>query len=128
MTSLTDQIDLFIADLERRRFRQNTLIDYRSDLKIAVRHLLELLDQITLDDSEAFLVTSSGSLATDARRAASLGRFFVWGMKQGLCAHNPLADLEPTCPAVRRPPVRSSIKAILPSSTQRSLWRLNHSA
>ncbi|HET9224764.1 MAG TPA: hypothetical protein VFO07_19785, partial [Roseiflexaceae bacterium] len=67
-------------------------IDHRSDLKIVARHVLGSLDQVTVDYIEAFLVTSSGSLATAARRAASLRCFFGWGMKQGLCAHNPLAD------------------------------------
>jgi integrase/recombinase XerD len=104
MISLNDQIDLFIADLERRKFRPNTLAAYRSDLMIAARHLLGSLDQIALDDIEAFLVTSSGAPATAARRAASLKRFFGWAKKQGLCAQNPLTDREPTRAAVRRLP------------------------
>src|SRR5262245_30401896 len=104
MTSLIDQIDLFIAGLERRKFRPNTLSAYRSDLMIAARHLLEPLDEITLNDIDAFLVTTSTLPATAARRAASLKRFFSWAKKQGLCAHNPLADQEPTRPAIRRLP------------------------
>src|SRR5262245_45243625 len=104
MTRILDQIDSFIADLERRKFRQNTLIAYRSDLLIASRHLLEPLDEITLDDIDTFLVSSSSSPATAARRAASLKRFFGWAKKQDLCVHNPLADREPTRAAVRRLP------------------------
>jgi integrase/recombinase XerD len=34
----------------------------------------------------------------------SLKRFFGWAKKQGLCAHNPLIDREPTRAAVRRLP------------------------
>lgn len=102
MTSLVDQT--FIADLERRKFRQNTLSAYRSDLKIAARHLLGPIGQITRDDIEAFLASSNLSPATDARRTVSLKRFFGWAKKQGLCAHNPLADREPMRTAVRRLP------------------------
>jgi site-specific recombinase XerD len=104
MTCILDQIDAFIADLERRKFRQNTLIAYRSDVMMTARHLLKPLEQITLDDIEAFLISSSRSQATAARRAASLKRLFGWAKKQGLCAHNPLADREPMHAAVRRLP------------------------
>jgi site-specific recombinase XerD len=104
MTSLVDQIDSFIADLERRKFRQNTLISYRSDLKIAAHHQLGPIDQITLDEIEAFLASSNLSPATDTRRTVSLKRFFGWATKQGLCAHNPLADREPNRRAIRRLP------------------------
>jgi hypothetical protein len=50
MTCVLGQIDSFIVDLERRKFHQNTLVAYRSDLIIAARHLLKPLDQTTVNE------------------------------------------------------------------------------
>src|SRR5437868_5483374 len=102
-TTLADYIDPFITELQRRRFSHNTQMAYQSDLQIAARHLTGPLDQITLDEIEAFLAGSAAP-ATSARRAASLKRFFTWAKKQGLCDLNPLLDREPERPPTRRLP------------------------
>src|SRR5215216_6556617 len=92
MTTLADELDVFIAELEQRRFRRNTRIAHRSDLKLAARHLPGPLTQISLEQIDAFLGAGGVSPATSARRAASLKRFFAWARKHGLCAVNPLID------------------------------------
>ena len=104
MTTLADNLDLFIAELEQRRFRPNTCIAYCSDLKLAARHLPGPLDQISLEQIEVFLGVGDASPATIARRAASLKRFFGWAKKQGLCAANLMNDREPVRRATRRLP------------------------
>ena len=104
MTTLADNLDLFIADLEQRQFRPNTRIAYCSDLKLAARYLPDPLDQISLEQIEAFLGVGEASAATIARRAASLKRFFGWAKKQGLCATNLMNDREPVRRATRRLP------------------------
>lgn len=110
MSTISEQIDGFVADLQRRKFRPNTIRAYASDLHIIARHLTTPLDQIKLDAIEAVFDSLRTSPATAARHAASLNRFFVWAKKQSLCATNPLADRESTRRTTRRlpRPVRST--------------------
>lgn len=107
---MSEQIDEFVADLQRRKFRPNTIRAYASDLHIIARHLAMPLDHITLDAIEAVFDALTVSPVTTARHTASLNRFFVWAKKQSLCATNPLADREPTRRTTRRlpRPVRST--------------------
>ncbi len=104
MTTLTAELDAFVAELHRRKVRPNTIAAYTSDLRLTARQLQGSLDRLTLADIE--VVLESGFLAptTIARRAASLNRFFAWAAKRGLCPANPLTNREPPRSSIRRLP------------------------
>lgn len=104
MTTLTAELDAFVAELHRRKVRPNTITAYTSDLRLAARQLQGPLDQLTLADIEAVLESGFLAPTTIARRAASLNRFFAWAAKQGMCPVNPLMNREPPRPCVRRLP------------------------
>jgi len=107
---MSEHIDGFVEDLQRRRFRPNTIRAYASNLHIIARHLTTPLDQITLDAIEAVFDALAVSAVTTARHTASLNRFFVWAKKQSLCPTNPLADRERARRTIQRlpRPVRST--------------------
>ncbi len=104
MTTLTAELDAFVAELHRRKVRPNTIAAYTSDLRLTARQLQGSLDRLPLADIE--VVLESGFLAptTIARRAASLNRFFAWAAKRGLCPANPLTNREPPRSSIRRLP------------------------
>lgn len=110
MSTINDQIDGFVAELQRRKFRPNTVRAYASDLRIVARHLTTPLDQVTLTAIEAVFDSLVTSPTTVAQHAASLNRFFMWAKKQSLCPTNPLADRERSRRTTRQlpRPVRST--------------------
>lgn len=104
MTTIAAQIDSFVAELARHKFRPNTITAYRSDLRITARQLQQSLEHITLEQIEETLTAGGVAPATSARRAAALDRFFDWARKQGLCAVNPLTDRDAVRSGIRRLP------------------------
>lgn len=110
METLATALDSFLADLQRRKFRPNTIKSYRADLRLAAQHLTAPLADLTLEHIEAFLDSEQRAPATTARRVATLRRFFAWAVRQRLCERHPLADRENSRPDTRRlpRPIRSS--------------------
>jgi integrase/recombinase XerD len=110
MSTIPDHLDAFLADMQyRRRLRPNTLRAYRADLRQAGVALPMALADVTVDAIDAWLADATVAPSTRNRRAASLGRFFTWAQRQGLCASNPLVFRDPT--PVPRPlpnPIRSA--------------------
>ncbi len=89
------EIDSFLADLRHRRgVSENTVAAYRYDLTTAAQSLTGPLNAITTAQIETFLANRDEKASTNNRRIASLRRFFTWAMRQGLCATNPVADVE----------------------------------
>ncbi len=89
------EIDAFLADLRHRRgVSENTIDAYRSDLTTAAQVLTRPLDGITTAQIETFLASRDEKTSTNNRRIASLRRFFTWAVRQGLCATNPVVDVE----------------------------------
>jgi integrase/recombinase XerD len=93
--TIGSDIEQFLADAqERRGLSSNTIRSYRCDLRAAAASLTAPLDDITTTDIETFLVGRREMPGTTNRRIASLGRFFVWAMRQGYCASNPVELVE----------------------------------
>ncbi len=89
------QIDSFLADVRHRRgVSENTVAAYRYDLTTAAQMLTGPLDAITTAQVESFLASRDEKASTNNRRIASLRRFFTWAVRQGVCADNPVADVE----------------------------------
>jgi integrase/recombinase XerD len=111
MPTISDSLDSFIADMtHRRRLRPNTLRAYRYDLQLAASALPMSLDTIHINDIEIWLIQGNPAASTSNRRAASLGRFFTWAQRQGLCASNPITLREPGPVTRRLPnPIRSAL-------------------
>ena len=110
MDTFATALDSFLADLQRRKLRPNTIKSYRADLRVAAQHLVAPLATLGLEDIEAFLGSEQRAPATTARRAATLRRFFAWAVRQHLCERNPLVDREPQRASTRRlpRPIRST--------------------
>jgi integrase/recombinase XerD len=53
------------------------------------------LDELDLEDIEAWLARAPAAASTLVRRVATLRRFFGWAGRHGLCRRNPLADRTP---------------------------------
>jgi integrase/recombinase XerD len=93
--TISNALEAFLADAqERRGLSTNTIRSYRCDLRAAAVVLTAPLDDITTADAEAFLVARREMPGTTNRRIASLGRFFVWAMRQGYCTSNPVGLVE----------------------------------
>ncbi|XSG77247.1 site-specific integrase [Herpetosiphon llansteffanensis] len=89
MTTICEQLDLFLADMvHRRRLQPNTIRAYRADLGRAVVALPMVIADITVDNIETLLADAQVKPGTRNRRAASLGRFFTWAQRRGLCNSN----------------------------------------
>ena len=113
MDTLATTLDSFLADLQRRKFRPNTIKSYRADLRVAAQHLVAPLATLGLEDIEAFLGSEQRAPATTARRAATLRRFFAWAVRQHLCERNPLVDREPQRASTRRLPRPIDVRRVL---------------
>lgn len=93
--TIVSELEAFLADAqERRGLSANTIRSYRCDLRAAGTVLTAPLDDITMAAVETFLVARHEMPGTTNRRIASLGRFFVWAMRQGYCGTNPIALIE----------------------------------
>jgi integrase/recombinase XerD len=92
--TIANCLELFLADLSRK-LRSNSFSAYRSDLRLAAAHFVNIpVDKITLAQLEVFLNQSNLTWATVNRRVSSLKRFFKWAIKNKLCATNPLDHFE----------------------------------
>lgn len=95
MTTIAATLDAFLSDPRlRTRLQGATLHAYRHDLTTAARDLTLPLDHLTAQHIAAFLDRAE-AVSTTQRRMASLRRFFMWAVREGLCAQNPLDQLEP---------------------------------
>lgn len=104
MDTIRDHLDAFLSEMvQRRKLRPNTIRAYRFDLQLAAAALPGPLETITLEAVESWLYAPPVATSTSNRRAASLGRFFTWAQRHGVCTTNPLLLHEPT-PAPRRLP------------------------
>jgi integrase/recombinase XerD len=105
-TSLAD----FLADLSHlERLRPHTLRAYRYELAAAAvdPRFQRPLEELVLEDIEAWLARAPAAPSTLARRVATLRRFFGWAGRHGLCRRNPLADRTPVRGRRRLPrPIR----------------------
>ncbi len=92
--TIANCLELFLADLSRK-LRSNSFSAYRSDLRLAAAHFVNIpVDKITLAQLEVFLKQSNLTWATVNRRVSSLKRFFKWTLKNQLCSTNPLDHFE----------------------------------
>lgn len=110
MTTIADHLDTFVADMaHRRRLRPNTVRAYRADLRLAAAALPMPLADMTVDALEIWLADAAVAPSTRNRRAASLGRFFTWAQRHGLCTTNPMVFRDPTpLPRSLPNPIRSA--------------------
>ncbi len=68
-----------------------------------------VLADITVDAIETWLADAVVAPSTRNRRAASLGRFFTWAQRQGLCTSNPMVLRDSTpVPRSLPNPIRSA--------------------
>jgi site-specific recombinase XerD len=103
---LLDDFLTYLADV--RGVAPNTLAAHRSDLRQAAAALTAPLADLTCTQIEAFLGSRKASPATQARRAATLRRFFNWAQREYPGLPNPLDQVEPVTLDRRLPrPVRS---------------------
>jgi len=109
MATISDSLDAFLSDMtHRRKLRPNTLRAYRYDLQFAAVALPMPVEAIQIVDVEDWLSQDHCAVSTSNRRAASLGRFFIWAQRQGLCTSNPMLLREPSHTTRRLPnPIRS---------------------
>jgi integrase/recombinase XerD len=109
MATIGESLDAFLADMtHRRRLSLNTLRAYRYDLQLAAAALPMSIETIHIADIEHWLSQDHRAVSTSNRRMASLGRFFIWAQRQGLCTSNPTSLREPNHTTRRLPnPIRS---------------------
>ena len=96
--TLATSLEPFLADLDHlERLRPHTLRAYRYELAAAAAdpRVAHPLDDLQLDELEAWLVRAPAAASTLGRRVATFRRFFAWACQHGLCQHNPLADRAP---------------------------------
>jgi len=94
-TTLADHVAAFLGDMARvARLRPHTLRAYRYELTAAAAALTAPLDQLTLTALEQWVSRGAVSVATVARRTATLSRFFTWALRHQLCTTHPLAARE----------------------------------
>jgi integrase/recombinase XerD len=92
LTTIAEALPDFLADAGRRGLRANTIRAYRADLTAAAATLTDPIAVITADQIDACLAARSDERpSTTNRRRASLGRFFRWAQRHGLCSANPVA-------------------------------------
>lgn len=112
--TLATSLEPFLADLDHlERLRPHTLRAYRYELAAAAAdpRFAHPLDDLQLDELEAWLVRAPAAPSTLGRRVATLRRFFAWACQHGLCRHNPLADRAPLRGRRRLPrPIREQQK------------------
>lgn len=107
MAETSDRIDAFIDALWLEDgLAQNTLSAYRRDLQafedwLTLTHGKPITAALEADIQEWFAAMHARSRASTAnRRLASLRRFFLWALRQGLVDHDPCLKLQ----ASRQPP------------------------
>jgi integrase/recombinase XerD len=96
--TLAMTLDDFLAELGHLdRLRPHTLRAYRYELTSAAAdsRFQRPLDELDLEDIEAWLARAPAAASTLARRVAILRRFFGWAGRHGLCRRNPLVDRTP---------------------------------
>jgi site-specific recombinase XerD len=122
--TLAMTLDDFLADLGHlERLRPHTLRAYRYELASAAAdpRFQRPLDELDLEDIEAWLARAPAAASTLARRVATLRRFFGWAGagRHGLCRRNPLADRTPVRGRRGLPrPIREQHEPPVPRCTQ----------
>lgn len=96
--TLATSVDSFLAELDHLdRLRPGTLRAYRYELAAAAAdpRFQGPLEELGLDDLEAWLTRTPAAASTLGRRVATFRRFFAWAGRHGLCGRNPLAERTP---------------------------------
>lgn len=109
-TTLATSFDTFLSDIAQvERLRPHTVRAYRYELAAAAMdaRFRQSLDDVRLEDLEAWLTRGTAATSTIGRRVATFRRFFAWASRHGLCARNPLAERAPLRARRRLPrPIR----------------------
>jgi site-specific recombinase XerD len=96
--TLASSVDLFLVDLDRlERLRPHTLRAYRYELVSAAAdpRFDQPLDELQLEDLEAWLARAPAAASTVSRRVATFRHYFTWAFRHGLSQQNPLAARTP---------------------------------
>jgi site-specific recombinase XerD len=101
---MNDQVDQFLAELERQQLAPYTIENYASDLRVFARHFLGSTgeefqaDRITSTDIRDFkthlLAVERRAPATANRRLYALRKFFHWAIAAGLAKEDPTAAVK----------------------------------
>ncbi|MBV9597681.1 MAG: tyrosine-type recombinase/integrase [Chloroflexi bacterium] len=109
-TTLARSFEAFLTEIAQiERLRPHTVRAYRYELAAAaddVRFGLPL-DELRLEDLEAWLVRGPAATSTVGRRVATFRRYFAWACRHGLCMRNLLTEHAPLHARRRLPrPIR----------------------
>jgi integrase/recombinase XerD len=109
-STLATNFEAFLSDIAQiERLRPHTVRAYRYELAAAAADVRfrRPLDEVRLDDLEAWLARPPAATSTVARRVATLRGFFAWACRRGLCGRNPLTERAPLRGGRRLPrPIR----------------------
>ena len=97
-TTLGMSFEAFLSDIAQiERLRPHTVRAYRYELAAAADDVRfrRPIDELHLEDLEAWLARPPAATSTVARRVATFRRFFAWACRRGLCGRNPLAERAP---------------------------------
>ena len=95
---MATSLEAFLADLgHMERLRPHTLRAYRYELAAAAAdpRFAQPLDDLRLEDLEAWLARPPAAASTVGRRVATFLRFLAWASRHGLCWRNRLAERTP---------------------------------
>ncbi|TME98556.1 MAG: hypothetical protein E6I52_17665 [Chloroflexi bacterium] len=102
---MATSLEAFLADLgHMERLRPHTLRAYRYELAAAAAdpRFAQPLDDLRLEDLEAWLARPPAAASTVGRRVATFLRFLAWASRHGLCWRNRLAERTPLRGCARR--------------------------
>ncbi len=96
-SSLNDKfVDAFLQDLEQAGKSRHTVTNYRSDLSHFLGWLDSSLKYVTWQHLRSYFPSLSHlSLASVARKQASLRTFFAWCIRQEILPANPMDKIDP---------------------------------
>jgi integrase/recombinase XerD len=90
--------EAFLSDIgQLERLRPHTVRAYRYELAAAANEACfrRPLDEVRLDDLDAWLGRTPAATSTVGRRVATFRHFFAWACRHGLCERNPLVERAP---------------------------------
>ena len=108
--TLATSFEAFLSNIALvERLRPHTVRAYRYELAAAATdpRFRRSLDDVRLEDLDAWLTRTPAATSTVGRRVATFRRFFGWACTHGLCVRNPLAERAPLRGSRRLPrPIR----------------------
>jgi integrase/recombinase XerD len=96
--ALATSFEAFLAEVAHiERLRPHTIRAYRYELAAAASdaRFRGALDEMRIQDLEAWLVRPPAATSTVGRRLATFRHYFAWACRHGLCVRNPLAERAP---------------------------------